>query len=122
MVNIVLNSKTYTDVGFDPNGAKQYLEQSGGVPSSFSKLTDKVNNNTSPTNSSVKWKLAIPIVATSDSSCSCVGDVLRTYYCVIDITIPPGSLAAERTDLLARLVALVGTTQFASSIQTLTTS
>lgn len=122
MGNIVLNGKTYTDRGFDPNSARIRMETSGGVPNSFSKLTDKANNNVSPTNSSVKWKLSVPVTATSDSSCACTGELLGTYTVVIDVTIPPGSLAAGRTDIVARTVDLVGSGEFASSIETITSA
>lgn len=117
---IVLNSKTYNAIGFDRNGVMQYVESSAGVPSGFSKLTAHVNLNGAKEASSVKWKCAIPIVATEDSACSCTGGLLRTYYVSIEVTEPPGSTAAERLDVRARIASLIGVTQFVDSIEDLT--
>lgn len=120
MSNIVLNSKTYTGIGFDANGVSQWVEQSGGIPSSFSKLTGKVNLGSGKSGSTVKWKFAVPIVAASDSSCACEGDVLRTYYVRIEVDEPAGSQSAERIDVRARIASLIGVTQFVDSIEDLT--
>lgn len=122
MAAIVLNGKTYTPIGWDPNGVSVYSEQSGGVPSSFSKLTDKVTVGVAKSNSNVKWKLAIPVVATTDSDCSCAGDLLRTMYLSIESTFAPGATLAERTDFYDRLVALVASPEFSGSIKALTQS
>lgn len=119
-MSILLNSKTYDGFGFDPNAVYQYVERSGGTPSSFSKLTAKVSYTGNGGNTPVKWKLAIPVVATTDTECSCAGATLRTYYVTVDVTVPAGSTAAERTDLLARLQDLMNSTQFETSITALT--
>lgn len=116
---ITLNSKTYDNVGFNPNGQFVYSEKSGGVPSSFSYLTAKANSGTGRSDSVVKWNLSLPIVATDDSACACDGNVLRTYYVRMEVTIPSGSSAAERADLLARLQELTSATQFTASITSL---
>jgi len=120
MSNIVLNSKTYAGIGFNQNGQSVFKESSAGVPSGFSYLTEKVNAGTGTADSSIKWNLSIPVIATEDSDCSCAGSLLRTYYARVEVTIPAGSTAAERTDLLARVQNLVDTTQFADSVRDLT--
>lgn len=119
---IVLNSKTYNFAGFDPNGVSVYKETSSGVPGGFSMLTCKVSTPaTDKADAKVMWRLTMPILATADSSCSCEGAVLRVYrFDDGKVTIPSGSLAAERADFLARVQALVATTQYASSISSLT--
>lgn len=117
---ITLNTKQYSWVGFNPNGQGLYAEKSGGVPSSFSYLTSKVNTGTGKADSTVKWNLSIPIVVTSDSSCGCVGDVMRTYYLRIEVTAPSGSSAAERDDLALRISDLVASAEFQASVKGLT--
>lgn len=119
MSNIVLNSKTYAGIGFNQNGQSVFKETSAGVPSGFSYLTDKVTTGTGKSDTSVKWNLSVPVIATVDTDCSCAGDPLRTYYVRIEVSIPAGSSAVERTDLLTRIQALVATSQFEGSIEDL---
>lgn len=116
---ITLNSKIYDNVGFNQNGQFVYSEKSSGVPSGFSYLTAKVNTGTGKTDSTVKWNLSIPVVATTDSDCACSGDVQRNYYVRLEITEPAGSTSAERADVLARIASLVGATQFTASVTSL---
>lgn len=120
-MSIVLNSKTYNFAGFDQNGVSIYKETSSGVPGGFSYLTCRVSTPaTDKADSKVMWRLTMPILAAADSSCSCEGAVLRTYrFDDGKVTIPSGSLAAERADFLARIQALVDTTQYAASINSL---
>jgi len=118
-MSISLNSKTYSYAGWNQNQQAVYSEKSGGVPASFSYLTTKVNTGTGKSDSTAKWNLSVPIVATSDSDCACAGDSLRTYYVRIEFTAPSGSTAAERADLLARIQDLVQTSEFVASISSL---
>lgn len=118
-MSISLNSKTYNDVGFNQNGQFVYSEKSSGVPSGFSYLTAKANTGTGKSDSTVKWNLSIPIISATDTDCSCAGEVLRSYYTRIEMTLPAGSSAAERTDLLARIQDLVQTAEFAASVTSL---
>lgn len=119
-MSIVLNSKTYNSVGFNANGQSVYKETSAGVPSGFSYLTNKVNTGTGKTDSTVKWNLSLPVIATADSACSCTGSLLRTDYIRVEATFGASSPLAERTDLLARLRALVLTPEFENSFLSLT--
>ena len=121
-MSIVLNSKTYNFAGFDHNGVSVYKVTSSGVPGGFSMLTCKVSTPaTSKADAKVMWRLTMPILATADSSCSCEGSVLRVYrYDDGKVTIPSGSLAAERADFLARVQSLTGTAQYAASFTSLT--
>lgn len=116
MSDITLNSLTFAGVGFNQNGMAVWSERSMGVPSGFQYLTEKTSVGTGKSGSSVKWNLSTPIVAEEDSSCSCVGAVLRTYYSQLHFNIPAGSTLAERTDLLAAIRDLVLTTAFSDSI------
>lgn len=116
---ITLNTKVYNGIGFNPNGQYVFSEKSGGTPSSFSYLTTKDTVGTGKAGSTVKWNLSLPIVATSDGDCACAGDVMRSYYTKIDITVPAGSSAAERADLYLRLKDLIASTQFKASIEDL---
>lgn len=113
---ITLNTKVYNGIGFNPNGQFVYSETSGGLASSFSYLTSKVNAGTGKSDSTVKWNLSIPVVATVDSTCSCAGSVLHTDYVRIEVTVPPGATAAERLDIQKRVADLVASAQFKDSI------
>lgn len=116
---ITLDSLVYDNVGFNQNGQFVYSEKSAGVPSGFAYLTTKVNTGTGKSDSVVKWNLSRPIVATEDSECACAGDVLRTYYVKLEITIPAGSTAAERVDIDDQIQSLVATSQWIASVETL---
>lgn len=118
-MSIVLNSKTYNSIGFNANGQSVFKETSAGVAAGFSYLTSKVSTSTGKADSTVKWNLSMPIVATVDSSCSCAGSVLRTDYIRVEASFGSGSPAVERTDALARLRALVLTTEFENSFLSL---
>lgn len=113
---IDLNGKSYTWVGYNQNGQGVFSDRSGGVPSSFSYLTSKVNVGTGKTDSSVKWNLSIPIVTTTDSACACPGDILRTYYVRMEIVEPAGASAAERLDLGERIKDLTASAEFQASV------
>jgi hypothetical protein len=119
MSNIVLNSKTYAGIGFNQNGQSVFKETSAGVPSGFSYLTEKTSTGTGKSDSTVKWNLSLPVVATVDSDCSCAGEVLRTAYVRLEISFAASSTAAERTDVLDRLQDLVLTSQFIGSLTNL---
>jgi hypothetical protein len=116
---ITLDSLVYDNVGFNQNGQYVYSEKSAGVPSGFAYLTAKVNTGTGKADSVVKWNLSRPIVATVDSDCACAGEVLRTYYARIEITIPAGSTAAERIDFDDQIQSLVAAAQWVASVETL---
>lgn len=121
-MSIVLNSKTYNFAGFDANGVSMYKDTSGGVPGGFGHLTCRVTNPaTDKTDTKVQWRLTMPILATADSACSCEGTVLRVYrFEDGKVSIPAGSLAAERADFATRVKDLMATPQYQSSITSLT--
>lgn len=118
-MSITLNSKVYNFAGLLAQAISTYVERSAGVPSGFSPLTSKVEDGSSASNTKVRWKLKLPVVATSDSECACTGALLREYVVDLVVTVPPGSLAAERDDLLQRIQDLVLTAQFESSVSSL---
>lgn len=114
---ITLNTKVYNWGQFDQSGASRYLETSGSLPSSYSNLTAKVTVSTGKSQR-VKWRLAIPVVATVDSGCGCIGEVLRTSYIDVVADLPSTSSLAERQDARLRLAGLVSTTQFIAAWDT----
>jgi len=113
---IVLNSKTYNYRGFNPQSISTYFETSAGVPSGFSPLTSRVEGTDGSGKVKTRWKLKVPIVAAVDSGCSCTGSVLREAIVDIVVTLERTATAAERTDLQARIVALVQTPEFSGSV------
>lgn len=118
--NVVLNTKTYTYANTS-GGITAWREVSGGVPSSFSPLTARVLAPKKADGAyDVSWKLEVPVVATADDACACTGAVLRAYTVFIDVKVPQGATAAERTDIAARISSLVADSQFQASITGLT--
>lgn len=113
-MSIVLNSKTYNPDGFDQNAVSQYSERSAGVPSGYSGLS--FGQSRSETYIKDNLRLTIPVVATTDSDCSCAGTVLRTTRLRLEVENPVTGVLAERQDLLDRLQDLVLTAQFANFV------
>lgn len=116
MSNIVLNTKTYTGTGLY-NGLANWLEQSGGIAASFSRLTQSLVINSMIR---VKTKLVMPVVASESSSCSCEGDVIRTADLDASIRMSPGMTLAERTDFADRVKDYFASAQFRAAVITLT--
>lgn len=115
-MSITLNSKVYNFAGFDTQSVSNYANRDSGVPSGFSKLTSRVDDGSASSNTKVRWKLKVPVIATESSECACEGALLRDYIADIVVTVPPGSTLAERTDLEARIVDLVASPEFSGSI------
>lgn len=115
-MSITLNTKVYSYDGFTNQAISQYSDRSGGVPASFSPLTAKVEDGSASSNTKVRWKLKVPVVATVDSDCSCAGSLLREYIVDVVFTVPPGSTTAERTDVMDRLQDLTANAQFVASL------
>ncbi len=109
-MSIVLNSKTYNPDGFDAQGVSNYSERSAGVPAGFSGLSFGQNRTELYVKGTVR--LTIPVVATTDSDCSCAGTALRTSRVRLEIEEPVTGTLAERQDLLDRIQDLVATAQF----------
>jgi hypothetical protein len=113
-MSIVLNSKTYNPDGFDSNGVSNYSERSAGVPSGFSGLAFGQTRTDMYVKGTVR--LTIPIVATTDSDCSCAGAPLRVSRLRLELEEPVTGTLAERQDLLDRIQDLVATAQFESFV------
>ena len=114
MSNITLNTKVYVGQGV-VNALATWLYSASGVFSGFDWVKARVNAS-DPKFIRVKWTGSKPVVATSDSSCACNGEVLR--FSDFDITIRCGrtSTTAERTDLALAIKDLTATTEFQDSI------
>lgn len=116
---VTLNSVVYNPSGAN-NGTLYWWDRSGGVANSFSPLTQVVTSNSGASKSmKFSWRLVVPVVAGSDSSCSCAGSLLRSSAGNIVVTIDPNSTAAERADLYARLVSLIASDPVKNAIQDL---
>lgn len=111
-----LNSKDYAFAGFNNAGQSVYRESAGGVPTSFSYLTNKVTTRGAKANSEDRWHLSVPHVADSASACACEGDITGTDYVRIDVSLSPTTSATQRTDILMRIQDLVLTSQFVNSV------
>lgn len=118
-MSITLNSKVYNFAGFDTQQLSNYVNRDAGIPTGFSRLTNRVDDGQGSANTKVRWKLKVPVVASVDSECSCIGALLRDYTVDIVVTVPPGSTSAERTDLQTRITDLVASPEFSGSITNL---
>lgn len=112
MSNITLNTKVYVGSGL-MNGLANFIERSAAVAAGFSKLASSLRIDAKIRG---KWTLDLPIVATADSACSCIGEVLRSGDVTVAFRMDLGMTTAERTDLADRLKDLVTSAQFRASI------
>lgn len=115
-MSIVLNTKTYTFRGFNPQSISTYMDTSSGVPNGFSPLTNRVEGADGTGKVKSRWKLKVPVVTADDSACGCTGDLLREIVVDIVVTSDRGSSVTERTDAADRISDLVASTEFRASI------
>lgn len=116
---VTLNSVTYNPAGTN-SGLSSWMDRSGGVSASFSPLTEKFVSNSGPSNlTKVTFRLEVPVVAESDTQCSCAGSLLRTSTCQISFWIPAGSTLAERTDLYLRVKDLISASVVSDAVEDL---
>lgn len=122
-MSITLNSVMYNWAGFDPSGTSRWTATAAGVASAFSNLTARVTIGSQASKdarpSRAKWRIQVPVIATEDSTCGCVGTVLRAAYADVVVDFAATATAAERTDMLARIRSLVLTPEFEGSITNL---
>lgn len=116
---ITLNTKAYNWAGFNTQQQSVWKYAGSGIPVDFSYLTNRTVSSTGGKQSTVRWNLSVPHVATEATSCACPGGLLGTDYVRIEVQVRPGSTTSERADLLARIQGLVAHADFASSLNTL---
>lgn len=118
---VTLNSVVYTPAGTN-NGISTWADRSGGVSASFSFLTQSLKTTTSTAGTSrtkVEYRLAVPIVAASDSECACAGSLQKTSSIDFLFLLDGNSTLAERTDLYLRAKDLIATALMVSSVEDL---
>lgn len=117
--SITLNSVVYVPAGVN-NGIATWMNRTAGVIGGFSPLTEKFSTPTAAsTQTKVEFRLSIPVVATADDSCACIGDVLRTSSASISFWLNQNSTLAERTDLYNRMVALMADAVVSNGVKNL---
>lgn len=104
--NVTLNTIVYAPSG-TTNGVSTWANRSGGSGASFTFLKEEFVQPTKGDVVRMKFSLDVPIVATADSECACIGGLLRTSTIQLSVWVPQSSTAAERTDLYNRLKDLV---------------
>lgn len=112
MSNITLNTKSYVGAGLIA-GVAAWVERSAGVLTGFSNLRASIKTDSKVR---IKWDFDLPIIAATDSSCGCAGELKRTGDVTVSIRLDPSMTTAERTDLADRLKDLVQTSQFRDSV------
>lgn len=112
---ITLNLLTYQPAGTDA-GKSKWVERSSGVGTGFSVLTEKFYPVSKSGVQRIEHNLNVPVVATVDSACSCVGSVLYSSYANVNIGIGPGASAAHRLDLYNRIKDYVASDAFKLAI------
>ena len=106
---ITLNTKAYNWANWTPTGLSRYFN-AGVTSAGASNLTfgqkpgSKQNSDT--------CTLSLPVLATADSSCACVGSVLRQQFLTIRHDTSLTATLSERTDMYNALKDLVLTAQF----------
>lgn len=117
--SITLNAVVYDPAGA-PKGKPVWVNRTGGVLNSFSDVTQTfVSNVGGKKLTKASFVLEVPIVATTDSTCSCSGTLLRMSRVYIEFSMDPGATAAERTDLYLRAKDLISTSLVQGTIEDL---
>lgn len=115
-MSIVINTKTYNFDGITPAGVNQFVERSSDIASGFSVLgfsnRSTVGKGDKPKSTTVeRVQLSVPVLATADSACGCIGETLYTFRFSGELEVPVAATGAQRTDVQARLTALFANTQ-----------
>lgn len=106
---ITLNTKVYNWANWTPTGLSRYFN-AGTTPAAAGNLT--FGSKASSKQISDSCTLSLPVLAASDSSCACEGEVLRNQFLTIKHDTSPMTTLTERTDMYLRLKDLVLTAQF----------
>lgn len=112
---LVLNTKSYAPRGKTGDVALWMLTGDtsfGGAPSS---VTESVRGPTKAGVYRVHFKLDVPKAASADSPCACTGAEIGHAIADINVTIPVGFTAAEKTDLTLRIQGLVANAIFGAA-------
>jgi hypothetical protein len=115
--NLTLNTKVYSPAYYRGDVAA-WMNRDAGVSAGFSLLTQRVYTAAGGQGKGAVHsvhKLTVPIVATTDSDCSCAGTLLRESGVEVHGWFAPGSSVAERTDILERFRSLVASDAFADT-------
>lgn len=116
--SVTLNTVVYSPAGLK-NGVASWISRVGGVLAGFSKLTQSYKDPTTGTQTKIDFNLSIPVLATADSTCACVGDVIRTNSAVLSFWVAGTSTLAERTDLYLRVKDLVASGMLIAAVENL---
>lgn len=116
--NVTLNSVVYPPAGTF-SGVSSWINRSGGYGTSFSTLKEQVVSPVKGDVVRIKFDLDLPVVATTDTDCSCAGTQLRKSTVQLSVWIPSSSTAAERLDLYTRLVDLMASTPVQNAVKNL---
>lgn len=117
--SFTLNTVVYDPAGA-PRGKPEWVNRAGGILNSFSEVTQDYREAVGGlklTTASVKLK--VPVVASTDTACTCAGTVLRLGQVEVIFKLDPNSTLAERTDLYLRFKDLVATGYFSGMIENL---
>lgn len=117
--DVTLNSVVYSSSGTS-NGITKWVNRAGGILNSFKKLTQAfVTGSGARKLTKVTFRLELPVVATADSACSCIGALLRTSSAQIDFWVDPNASAAERADLVAQVKDLAASAAVSNAVSDL---
>lgn len=62
------------------------------------------------------FKLSVPLAASEDSACGCVGQILGQGICDVSVVIPSSFTAAQRADFALRIQGLVANAIFGKAV------
>lgn len=118
--NLTLNTKVYAPRGKTSGDIANWAlvgDATFGGASSI--VTERVVGPSKEGVNRVTFKLTIPKAAAADTSCACVGEVIATGLCNIEVVVPAAFTAAERADFRQRIQGLVANAIFTASVDNL---
>lgn len=116
---VTLNTVVYSPDGA-PSGVPLWTNRAGGVLNSFSRLIQRfVTGSGGLKLTKINYKVEVPIVATTDTTCACTGTLLRTSMATIEFSLSPDATLAERTDLYLRMKDLMATDLVKNAVENL---
>jgi len=115
---ITLNTKVYSPRGTQNGVSTWSLAGDATFGGAQSDVTESVRGPLADGFYRTRWAVAVPKIATADTACACVGQVIGKGKADIVIDTPTSFTAAERQDFVDRLQALVALAVFDVSVAT----
>lgn len=114
--NLTLNTKVYAPRGKSSGDIANWaLAGDATFGGATSIVSERVTGPSKEGVNRVTFKITLPKSAAADTTCACIGEVIATGICNVEIVVPSAFTAAERDDFTKRIQGLVANAVFTAA-------